>query len=501
VQDLNETGSATRLEGTGGTTPFFSPDGKSLGYLNGGGIEIVPLNGGKPRSLVTGVSTVGGSATWASDGSVYFVDATTGIDKVAATGGSPESVKAPSPAEEYAYPQLLPGGRYLLHHIWHKESGRRSIAVTEIATGEQKIVFEGGFAPRYVPTGHLLVAQEDLLLGMTFDLETLEVGAPVPVLRGLATDFGDAMADYAVSESGSLVYITGALEKEGWLVRLTLGNRPERLNRQPADFSYLSCDVSPDGRRVAVDRNDFDIWIFDLESRDFEVRLTTDPALDWTPVWEPTGDGVTFVSLQGGRFSLRSRRANGLGEVRPLLEDRDVLTWPRSWSPDGETLLFEQFDRETHYDVWLVEAGRPAAARPFLDAPFNEGSAAFSPNGAWVAYMSDESGRFEVYVTSYPDRTIKRKVSRDGGGWPRWGADSDRLFYSSRNRVMVVRTLDAQWTPSQPEVFVEGVDALLTWDVTADGKSVIALEQRPALRLHLVQNWFEELKRRVPVDR
>jgi Tol biopolymer transport system component len=115
-----------------------------------------------------------------------------------------------------------------------------------------------------------------------------------------------------------------------------------------------------------------------------------------------------------------------------------------------------------------------------------------------VAYRSDESGRPDIYVTSYPDRAIKRKVSRDGGEYARWSADSDRLFYSSRERVMVVEALDATWTPSQPEVFVEGIDALLTWDIAPDGQSVIALERRAAPRLHLVQNWFQELERLVP---
>jgi Tol biopolymer transport system component len=181
-----------------------------------------------------------------------------------------------------------------------------------------------------------------------------------------------------------------------------------------------------------------------------------------------------------------------------MIEDRAAIKSPASWSPDGQVFLFDQFDRETNSDVWVVDAGAPASARPFLQTPFSEFNPAFSPDGKWVAYNSDESGTFDIYLTSYPDRAIKRKVSRDGGVYARWSADNDRLFYSSRGRVMVVEALDATWTPSQPEVFAEGVDANLTWDITPDGQSVIALERRAAPRLHLVQNWFQELERLVP---
>ena len=414
--------------------------------------------------------------------------------------GRPSQSRHARLPRQYKYPQLLPGGRYLLHHVSHTEGGRRSIAVTEIATGEQKIVFEGGFAPRYVPTGHLLVAQEDLLLGMTFDLETLKVGPPVPVLRGLATDFGGALADYAVSESGSLVYLTGALEKDGWMVRLTPGHEPERLNRQPTNFNYLSCDVSPDGRRVAVDRNDFDIWIFDLESRDFEVRLTTDPALDSTPVWEPTGEGVTFASYQGGRFSIRSRRANGLGEARPLLEDRDVPAGRARGLPTARRCCSsDSIARRMPTSGWSRPAGLPQPG-PSSRHPSTSGSGVLAERrlgGVQVVANRGDPRSTSPPTPIAPSRERSRAMAVGGRG----GAPTATVCSTAaRGRVMVVEALDAQWTPSQPEVFVEGVDTLLTWDVTPDGKSVIALEQRPALRLHLVQNWFEELKRLVPVD-
>jgi hypothetical protein len=380
-----------------------------------------------------------------------------------------------------------------------------SVAVTTIATGEQKVLFERGFAPRYLPTGHLLVAQEDVLLAMTLDLDTLTVGSPVAVLRGLLTSLGPGVAAYAVSDTGVLVHLTGALERDGWLVRLGPGVAPERLNKKPLDLEYgTGMALSPDGRRLAVARlENFDLWTFDLGTRDLDARVTTNVGGDYNPVWGPREGTLTFNSNQGGLRAIYSRRADGRGPVEPLLADRQALKGgPLSWSPDGTVLLVAQADPETKLDLWVVPAARSDAAQVFLRTEFNEGAAAFSPDGRWVAYASDETGRSEVYVTSYPNQGIKRRVSREGGTSPRWSSDG-RLFFAWETRVMQVEATDSRWTPSTPETFVDGVDGgeiFRNWDVAPDGRSVIALEQRRPIQLHMVQNWFAELERLVPTD-
>jgi serine/threonine-protein kinase len=266
------------------------------------------------------------------------------------------------------------------------------------------------------------------------------------------------------------------------------------------DFTYDRLSISPDGRRVAVTRNDFDLWIFDLATRDLDTRVTTDPGYDRYPIWGPGDDELTYVSTGPEGSSLRSRRADGLGAVEPVTEEGKARKFTESWSPTGERLLYSQNDPETGRDLWIVPRGRPTAAEVFLRTKFNETWAAFSPDGKWVAYGSDETGgRFEIYVTSYPDQDIKRKVSREGGAFPAWSADGKRLFFALSGNVMAVEATDSRWTPSAPEVFVEGID-LSNWDVTPDGQSVIALERRPDPQLHLVQNWFTELERLVPTD-
>jgi hypothetical protein len=355
------------------------------------GVAVVSLSGGEPRSVGEGISLAQGGAVWIED-SVYYVDDTQAISRAASSGGSaPQSITRPDPSETHSHPQPLPGGEHILHTVWRRGEPFAHVAVTSTATGEQTILYESAFAPRYLPTGHLLLAQEDVLLGMTFDLDTLEVGQPVPVLEGLVTDAGEGVAAYAVSDQGTLVYLTGALERDGWLVRLTPGREPERLNAKPTNFDYqLGLALSRDGRRVALPRNDGDLWMFDLESRDLE-RVTTDPGSDWQPIWGPDDQTLTFASQRGGGWSVYSQRADGLGTATLLIEERRAQKSPDSWSLDGKTLLFEQAGPETRIDLWVVTAGEPASAEVFLRTEFDEEAAAFSPDGRWVAYTSDES--------------------------------------------------------------------------------------------------------------
>jgi serine/threonine protein kinase/Tol biopolymer transport system component len=504
VQDLDRPGEARPVLGTsGGFGPFFSPDGTSLGYLGSDGVKVVSLSGGDPRSVGEGGGwRTDGGAIWVDDW-VYYVDGTGGISRAAASGtGAAQSITRPDPDLRYRYPQPLPGGERILHSAFRRGALLSDVAVTDTSSGEQTMLFKGAFAPRYLPTGHLLVAQEDVLLGMTLDLDTLKVGPAVPVLEGLVTSADVGVAAYAVSDSGTLVYLTGALEREGWLVRLTPGSEPERLNARPTNFAYGGLAVSPDGRQVALSRTDGDLWIFDLDSRELETRVTTDPARDWYPIWGPDDRTLAFVSTRGGGVGVYSRRADGLGPETLLIEDRRAVKWPSSWSPDGKTLFFHQIDPETLGDLWVVPAGQPAAAEVFLRTEFDEVWPAISPDAKWVAYASTESGAHEIYVISYPDKNIKRKISRGGGLLPKWSSDGKRIFFGSGPRVMVVDALDAQWTPSPPKLFVTGVDASggSKWGLTPDEKSVIALERRPAPRLHMVENWFAKLKRLVPAN-
>ncbi len=339
-------------------------------------------------------------------------------------------------------------------------------------------------------------------MAMPFDLTTLRAGQPLPVLQGLITNRGELFAEFAISETGSLVYLEGSSERERWLVRLAPNRPPERLNETPRPFEYLPLNLSPDGRHVALSMEASDLWLFDMERRDLSVRLTADPLWEWHPVWMPDGLSLTYVSDREGMWAFFSQPVDGIGGAKKILIN-EFDKWPGSWSPDGKTFIYSEAHPGTGVDLWVYSTETPDEPRPFLRSVANEFLPVFSPDGRWVAYRSDESGQDEIYVVSYPELHTKRKVSRDGGNSPRWSADGTRIYFQWTDWVMVSDFVeDRGVTTSLPERFVKGVDSqIYTWDVAPDGSHVIALERRRPPQLRLVLNWFEELKRLVPTGK
>ncbi len=491
LQELDQGGPAQPIRGTeGADSPFLSPDGKRLGFLTGGRLKTVALKGGQPLDLApVGRSHLG--ACWAFDGNIYFVPQfTSGVFRIPAEGGTAEEIAARF-ERKGSYPELLPSGTHLLYTVGGNPP---RVALLSLATGEETTLYEHGFYARYVATGHILFAQADTLMAMPFDLETLEAGEPAPVVEGIRTHRGELFADFAVSQTGSLVYLDGASERERWLVRLAPDREAERLNSTPAPFDYLPIDLSPDDKHIAMSLNS-EVWIFDVERHDLGVRLTES---GYHPVWTPDGSTTTYI----GDRELWSRPAAGGGEPE-LLVTGPGGRWPGAWSRDGSAFIYTEEHPETILDLWVYTTADPDTPRHFLHSPDNEWFPSFSPDGRWVVYSSDESGQWEVYVISYPEARTKHKVSTDGGSSPRWTADGSRIFYQWNDQVMVAEVSDsAAFSTSPPKRFVRGVDAGAaiggTWDVAGDASYVVALEQRRAPRLNLVLGWFDELRERVP---
>jgi len=490
LQGLDQGGPAQPIRGTeGADSPFFSPDGKRLGFLTGGRLKTVALKGGQPLDLAP-VGRSHRGACWGFDGNIYFVPQhTSGVFRIPAEGGTAEEIAAGS-ERKGGYPQLLPSGTHLLYTT---DSKPPRVALLSVATGEETTLYEHGFYARYVATGHILFAQADTLMAMPFDLESLEPGEPARVVEGIRTHRGELFAEFAVSQTGSLVYLDGVSEREHWLVRLAPDREAERLNSTPAPFDYLPIDLSPDDKRIAMTLNSA-VWIFDVERGDLGVRLTES---GHHPVWTPDGSTTTYTVER----ELWSRPAAGAGEPEPLVTGPGSR-WPGAWSRDGSAFIYTE-DAETGLDLWVYTTADPDTPRRFLHSPDNEWFPSFAPDGRWVVYSSDESGDWDVYVISYPDARTRHKVSTEGGSSPRWTADGSRIFYQWRDQVMVVEVSDsAAFSTSLPKRFVRGVDAgaLIggTWDVADDASYVVALEQRPAPRLNLVLGWFEELRERVP---
>jgi Tol biopolymer transport system component len=497
---------ARPLPGTeGAEMPFFSPDGGRIGYRSHGKLRKLSLAGGAPVTIGDATVMVVG-ASWGPDDTIVFATAGSGLMKVSAHGGSPEPLTTLQQGEQqHWWPQFLPDGKTIVFTADTKSGFRPALASLE--TGEHRVLEElgAGRVARYVPSGHLVYAEGGRLLAVPFDPVRLRLtGTASSVLDGLHTSPTSGLAYFAVSNTGTLAYLSGReaeLERQLMLVDRQGVGKPivdERGN-------FLSPSFSPDGTKVAAVRflesGRSDIWVYALMSG-ARIRLTTEGENRW-PIWGPDGDRITYAR---DYESIQSKVVGG-DEVEELHKSPNP-PFPGSWTPGGEALIFFEFPPETRGDIWtLSEEGE---ANPWIATEFSEGFPELSPDGRWLAYMSNESGRYEVYVQAFPGGSEKMTISTDGGFEPLWSPDGRELFYRIGERLMVV---SIQTTPafrsSRPrklfdDHYISGltINALArTYDVAPDGQHFLMMEggeEEGGNQLHVVLNWFEELKRLAP---
>jgi serine/threonine-protein kinase len=501
VRPIDELG-ATPLPGTEGAQfPFFSPDGQWIGFLEvvERKLKKVPLSGGPPLTLCD----VGGlqGASWGPDDTILLSTASQ-LLRVSASGGTPEPVTRLDPGEEgqgQRWPEILPGGQAVLYTTWPGVVADASIAVQSLETGERRILVEGGTNPRYVPTGHIVFARTGWLLAVPFDLERLEVtGSPVPVLEGVG--------QFSLSREGSLLYVSGTASsrKLVWVDRQGV-ERPVTETLRV----YGHTRLSPDGQRLAVDTTDAgtNVWLLEL-GRDTLTRLTFEGS-NVRPLWSPGGERVLFGSNRAGVYNIFSQPADGSGTPEQLTTGAYRI--PTSVSSDGKTIVFRQNSDTTGRDIGMVRLESEAEPEMLLQTPFNEHSGMLSPDDRWLAYVSNESGREEIYVTPFPGPGGKWQVSAEGGTEPLWSRDGRELFYRSGEKMMAVPISSGQeLTPGKPTLLFEGRyqtglvggDTGSNYDVAADGRFVMirAEEGSGPTQINVVLNWFEELKRLVPAS-
>jgi dipeptidyl aminopeptidase/acylaminoacyl peptidase len=410
---------------------------------------------------------------------------------------------------------VLPGGRDVLFTIQREGGGAEEgpeIAVLGLETGRWRILggIRDAVQPRYLNSGHLLYARGGGLFAVRFDAGELEpVSSTTPVLSGVHTRFfaGLEIADFAVSRSGSMVYVPGATAKyENQIAFLDREGGQEFLTVE-AGLYYGGPQLSPDGGRIVFSYNPglvpSDVWIQDLTRRTF-TPLTTDGS-NIRPVWTPDGSRVTFSSMKSGSFDIYSKLADGSAEAEPLLI-REQDQFPSSWSVDGNILAFTERNFESGTDIWILHRDGETP-EPFLVTAFNEDVPAFSPDGRWLAYQSDESGRYEVYAQPFPGPGRRWPISTNGGREPVWSSKESELFYRNGDSLMVVAIeTDPVFTPGvprflfewrfRPAAFQVGARA---YDVTPDGRRFVMLraEQEELAELNVVLNWFEQLKAKV----
>ena len=503
---------ANVIPGTeGARDPFFSPDGQWVGFFADVTLQKVSVTGGAPQPICD-APDISLGASWGPDDTIVFAAGLSGLVRVPAGGGTPESLTTPDAEKgevRHSWPQILPGGESVLFTITTEEGPR--IGVLSLATGDWRTLPSGGEATQaqYVPTGHLVFAQSGELLGVPFDLARLELdGPPGSVLDGVYASpglGGLGLAYFAVSRSGSLVYAPGgAAIAENSLVWVDRDGRASPLTGGRGTYRYPR--LSPDGRRIAVDfrsqTGDRDIWIYELE-RGTLSRLTVE-GTNRNPVWAREGTQVTFTSNRAGPFDLYWKPADGSGQSEALLT-RANSQFPTSWSPDGRQLAFYEVNPTTARDIWVLAQDDDPS--PFLRTSFNERSPTFSPDGRWLAYVSNESGRDEIYVLAYPGPGGRSQVSTDGGTEPVWSANGRELFYRNGDQMLTVAVeTEPAFDAGDPQLLFEeryGVEADRNpnYDVAPDGQRFVMVksdQDSAPTQLHVVLDWFEELNARVP---
>ncbi len=503
---------ARPISGTeGGEGPFFSPDGQWVGFFAGNQLKKVSSAGGRPTVLAPAIGGLGGS--WGSDGQIIFSQwGDKGLERVSASGGEPDLLTTPDSDKgegAHRFPQHLPGGKVILFTVGTGGSWDDALIVVQrLDTGERKVLIEGGSDARYVSTGHLVYVRAGDLMAVPFDPVQLEVtGPPIAVVEGVRPSrFFTGAALVGFSELGWLAYVPGTAQanerKLVWVDRKG-EEQPLPLAPQP----YLTSNLSPDGQQAAVvidQGSQQDIWVYDV-SREALTRLTVEGS-NGSPVWTPDGNKITFTSDRAGPHNLFWKSADGSGATERLTTSEQPQ-WESSWSPDGQFLAFAELSSDTGFDIWFMSLEGEREPQPFLQTEFSEQTPKFSPDGHWLAYLSDESGREEVYVRPFPKAEEgKWQISTEGGSWPVWARNGRELFYGSGNKMMAVDIeTEADFTVGKPRLLFERPPVeLLQFDVTPDGQHFLLVQageqQAEADRINIVLNWFEELKRLVPTN-
>jgi len=505
--------SLDRLEATpvrdseGAISAFFSPDSRWIGFFAGTRLMKVPVEGGVPQAICEATEVRG--ASWGPDGTIVFSTGTSGLRRVSASGGTPRALLAPDFKHGEAgffWPEILPGNEAVLFTT--SPFGTPRASVVSLKTGARRDLTEGKGA-HYSPSGHLVFASEGSLSAAPFDIKRLELTGPaVSVVDGVMILSPYNSPLFGLSGGGALAYAPGSPPRE----TLTWVDRQGKVEPLPYEpRGYEEPRFSPDGKRLAVTfrADNPDIWILEI-SRATSTRLTFEAGEDETPIWTPDGGKVTYSADRVGHpRAVYWKPSDGSGSEEPLFVSE---THPHvsSWSPDGRTLVYTEFDPVSSGDIWVLTLGEKVERRPWLRTPFNERAARFSPDGHWLAYVSNESGRDEVYVQPFPGPGGKWQISISGGTEPVWSHAGSEIFYRSGDRMMAVRVASGRgFSAETPQVLFEGRfvptrRGEAAYDVSPDDRRFVMVQRKlesVATHLNVVLNFSEELKRRAPAGR
>ncbi len=495
-----------------GGHPFFSPDSRFIGFFSGGKLKRIEVTGGPVQTLCDAPEARGG--TWNRDGVIVFAPkaAADALYRVSAAGGAPVQLTTLDAARKeisHHHPRFLPNGRHFLYLANSSQRESTGIYVGSLDSKEKKLLVNTDASAAFAPPGYLLFLRDRTLMAQDFDADTLELtGEPFPVAEEVDHLAGVRFALFSVSETGVLVYRSGSSDAAQliWFDR-----EGKHLETVGPTVGQSAPWLSPDEKRVAFGRLDLqggssDIWLIEL-SRGIPTRFTFDQANDSAPVWSPDGSRIVFCSNREGSLNLYQRAASGAGNDEVLLKS-DNSKLPNDWSADGKFILYQEQAPKTGWDLWVLPLSGEQKPFPFLQSEFYEGQARFSPDGKWIAYSSDESGIWQVYVQSFPASGGKWQASTNGGVQPQWRRDGKELFYLSSDRKLMAVELKGSGSTFEAGVPKELFELRLIsvglpgprnfYVAAAAGQRFLVVstpEERISTPTTVVLNWTADLKR------
>ena len=503
------------LPGTeGALDPFFSPDGRQIGFFANGVLQRTAVSGGTPETICPAPNDRGGA--WAEDGSILFTPTTDApLFRVRAEGGAPAAVTTldvKARERSHRWPDFLPGGKAALFSIAYEVGNPlddAAVAVTTFA-GRHRLLIKGASFPRYAPTGHIVYAQRGSLLAVPFDPVRLEVtGPPVPVADRVVMSRTKGDALFSFSRTGAFVYVSGDVSatEPGSLVWVDRHGSEQALT--PERRVYLALRLTRDGRTVVAEIRDpsAGIWAYDI-GRGTLSRLTFG-GVSYNPMPSPDGKSVVYEAVRDGTAGLFRTGLDGAKEER--LTSTKEAHIPSSFAPDGRSVAFTAGGRNGRSEIWTVSLEGDRTPAPLLQAPYNVGAGTFSPDGHSLAYISDESGRFEVYVRPHPGPGGRVQISTGGGVEPLWSPNGRELFFRNGDDFLAADIAKgAVLEAGRPRVLFSrrnppggsGIryDVIARYAVSPDGQRFLMSKpdavKGPGPVPRLVVNWFEELKRR-----
>lgn len=491
---------AHSLAGTeGGAFPFWSPDSRWIGFFANYTLKKIDLTGGPPISVAGALAGTGG--TWNRDGVIVFRKGSTQtLYRVPAAGG--EAVPITKQEEAVTGGRY---GRYFLpdgnHYLYSAaQSGSEAVYVGSLDSDTSKLLVQGATSPAYAQ-GYLLYLLGTTLMAEPFDEKRLEIA-------GAASRLVEQVESFSASQTGAvLAYWTGAVPDNSQLIWFDRSGK--RMGSLGDPVRQVNAEISPDGTKVASEVSDpqlgvnsWEIWLYDA-LRGIKTRLTSGPGLRIKPCWSPDGKHIVFSSNRKGHFDLYEKAIEQGGNEELLLKSDAIKTcW--SWSPDGKFLLFGASSGESKRQLWTLPLFGDRKPVPYLQTEFDEDFGQFSPDGKWIAYESDESGRYEVYVRPFPASGGKILVSIAGGSRPKWRRDGKEIFYLAPDDKLMTAKVKQNGsaleigtaTPlfqAHPESFLH------SYDVSADGQRFLVVTSEPQKLpspITVVLNWTAELKKK-----